>query len=194
MSIGALHRAVFLDRDGVINKDWYSEASGEWESPLRPADFHLIDGALEGMKLLSDSGFLLFLVSNQPSFAKGKTTLEALRGVHDHFASVLASNGIAFRDFFYSYCHPKGVVPGYCGDCPDRKPNPFFLLKAQREHGIDLSASWMVGDRETDIECGLRAGVRTIRIANSHALDRSGLPEPHAHAASLGDAARLILQ
>jgi D-glycero-D-manno-heptose 1,7-bisphosphate phosphatase len=194
MRIGEERRAVFLDRDGVINEDWLNPATGEWESPLAPESLIVIDGAIEGMRALRAAGFRLFLVSNQPSFAKGKATLEALHAVHDRLVSILAENGIHFSEFYYSYSHPDAVVPGYGGECHDRKPSPYFLHKAAREHQLDMANSWMVGDRESDVECGVRAGVRTIRVRNTRAGIRPQTPEPDAHAEGLFEAAQIILR
>jgi D-glycero-D-manno-heptose 1,7-bisphosphate phosphatase len=159
--------AVFLDRDGVINRDWWNFQTQAWESPIRPEDFSLHDGALEALLTLRSVGYRLFLVSNQPSAAKGKCTVKDLKAVHERFLEILSANQIEFDDFFYSYTHPSGVVRELSGPSPERKPSPYFLNYAISRFGLERGECWMVGDRCTDIECGKRAGVRTIRVNGS---------------------------
>jgi D-glycero-D-manno-heptose 1,7-bisphosphate phosphatase len=158
------HRAVFLDRDGVINRNVLNAATGEYESPLTAEQFEFVPGALDAMRALQAAGFLLFLVSNQPNYAKGKASLETLQSIHDRLIFGLDAAGITFAAFYYCFHHPHGRVEGYSGGCVCRKPSPHFLLKASAEFEVDLQHSWMVGDRTTDIKCGSRAGTRTILI------------------------------
>jgi D-glycero-D-manno-heptose 1,7-bisphosphate phosphatase len=177
MGIGRLapaapNRAVFVDRDGVINRNVFNAETGAYESPHRPEDFHLADGAIPALARLETAGFRLFLVSNQPSYAKGKTTLAMLEAVHGRLMDALKAARITFSAFYYCYHHPESKVPGYGGPCSCRKPSPFFLFKARDEFGIDLAQSWMIGDRVTDIECGRAAGVHTIRVAEDHPATR----------------------
>ena len=187
-------RAIFLDRDGVLNYNVLNPLTGEFEAPLRPEDFRLIPGVLESLAVLRDSGFLLFLVSNQPNYAKGKVTLDALEGIHNRLESALDEAGIAFRGFNYCLHHPEAVVPSLLGPCQCRKPSPHFLLKAQDEHAIDLSKSWMIGDRVTDVQCGKAAGVRTIRIVDEEAQACETLDSAADFiATSLGSAVSILL-
>ena len=160
--------AVFLDRDGVINLNVFNPASGEFEAPLTAADFALASGAVDGLRRLQQAGFPLFVVSNQPNYAKGKSSLA------DHFAidatmrAQLAEEGIAFARVDYCLHHPKGVVAEYSGVCACRKPSPYFLLRAMRDFGLSAEQSWMIGDREADILCGRAANVRTLLIDADH--------------------------
>jgi D-glycero-D-manno-heptose 1,7-bisphosphate phosphatase len=186
-------RAVFLDRDGCLNEDWFNPATGAWESPMAPPDLVLRPGAVEALGSLQSRGYALFLVSNQPSFAKGKCSLEDLRAVHARFAALMEEGGVRFRDFYYSYGHPIGVTTGYSGPAADRKPSPYFLLLAAERHAVDLRASWMVGDRDTDIECGRRAGTRTIKVANPHAVCYNNSIEPDHHAENILEVAQTII-
>jgi len=187
-------RAIFLDRDGVLNYNVLNPLNGELEAPLTPEDFRLIPGVLESLGVLRDSGFLLFLVSNQPNYAKGKVTLDALEGIHNRLESALDEAGIAFEGFNYCLHHPQAVVPSLLGPCQCRKPSPHFLLKAQDEHAIDLSKSWMIGDRVTDVQCGKAAGVRTIRIVDEDAEGGdAGDDSPDFTARDLASAVRILL-
>lgn len=187
-------RAVFLDRDGVINRNVFNPATGEYESPLRPEDFVLAPGALDALKKLQDAGYLLFVVSNQPNAAKGKVTMDQLMAIHERLTVALRKANITISEFYYCYHHPQGVVPEYAVPCDCRKPSPFFLLKAREKYGIDLARSWMIGDRTTDIECGHAAGVRTVRVGEDSMLKRkSGKVKANYKAKDLGDATTIVL-
>lgn len=186
-------RAVFLDRDGCLNDDWFNPVTGAWESPLSPADLTLRPGALEALRRLQEAGWALFLVSNQPSFAKGKCRLEDLWAVHARFLRLLEAAGIRFLDVYYSYHHPDAVVAGYDGACVDRKPSPYFLHLAAATHRVNLAASWVVGDRDTDVEFGQRGGARTIQVVNPHTGDRAGHAAADHHARDILGAAEIIL-
>lgn len=187
-------RAIFLDRDGVLNYNVLNPLTGEFEAPLTPEDFRLIPGVLESLGVLRDSGFLLFLVSNQPNCAKGKVTLDALEAIHDRLESALDEADIAFKAFNYCLHHPQAVVPSLLGPCQCRKPSPYFLLKAQNEHAIDLSRSWMIGDRVTDVQCGKAAGARTIRIVDEKSQTcETGDSAADFTAESLPRAVRIVL-
>jgi len=177
--------AVFLDRDGVLNELVLNPGTGDYESPRAPEDLKIAEGILAPMKALASAGFGLFLVSNQPSHAKGKTTLENIREIHRRLDIFLRDNGVAFVEYYYCYHHPRGVVPGYSGPCPCRKPSPFFLLKAQRERGVDPSRSWMIGDQDTDIECGRNAGCRTALLLNERSAAKRGGSRPDITGGSL---------
>jgi D-glycero-D-manno-heptose 1,7-bisphosphate phosphatase len=157
-------KAVFLDRDGVINRLVFNETNGEFEPPHRIADLSLYPWTIESLRKIIEYGFDLFLVSNQPDYAKGKCSLEDLKSVHERLDEIFRENKIFFREYYYCYHHPAGIVPGYSGECTCRKPSPFFLKKAEREYGINMKESWMIGDREADILCGRGAGVRTIMV------------------------------
>jgi histidinol-phosphate phosphatase family protein len=187
-------RAVFLDRDGCLNDDWFNPATGAWESPMSPADLVLRPGAVPALRRLRADGWALFLVSNQPSFAKGKCRLEDLHAVHARFAGLMDEAGVAFQDYYYSHRHPDGVVPGYSGPSPDRKPSPYFLHLAVERHGVDLAASWVVGDRDSDVAFGRRGGVRTIQVANPRAGAYAGRERPDHRADDILAAAEIILQ
>jgi D-glycero-D-manno-heptose 1,7-bisphosphate phosphatase len=162
--MGAHFRAVFLDRDGVINQNVWNAVSGEYEAPLTAAEFVLLPGALEALRRLQRAGFLLFVMSNQPNYAKGKSSLEELAAIDAKMRREVAAAGVVFAGVDYCLHHPEGIVAEYSGTCVCRKPSPYFLMRAMREFGLDAAQSWMIGDRETDVICGRAAGVRTIFI------------------------------
>lgn len=180
-------KAVFLDRDGVINANVFYADSGEVEAPRTVADFNILPGALEAMKRLQDAGYLLFVVSNQPNQAKRKATRADHDAIQRKLTAALDRAGIAVTDFFYCFHHPQGVEPALSGPCDCRKPSPYFLNQARDAHGLDMAQSWMVGDRDTDIQCGRAAGVRTMYIAEG------GSTGADHFAASLNQAGDIIL-
>jgi len=188
-----MKKAVFLDRDGVLNELVLNPATGEYEPPHSPVDLILFPYVIESLRVLQDADFELFLVSNQPDYAKGKTLLENIHTVHARFNHILTSGGIYFREYYYCYHHPNGVVPEYSFACECRKPKPYFLLKAARDYGINLENSWLIGDRDSDIECGKAAGTKTIMIDETHSSGLRGSSHPDKIAANLKDALTIIL-
>lgn len=185
--------AVFLDRDGIINELVLNHVTGEYEPPHSPDELVLFPWVIDSLKTLQESGFKLFVVSNQPDYAKGKISLEALHNIHAKLNGILSREGIQIREYYYCYHHPRGVIPGYSYECDCRKPKPYFLLNAANEYRIDLSHSWMVGDRDTDIECGKRSGVLTILVDEKHSSEYRGSSNPDYYAANLKVASQIIL-
>jgi D-glycero-D-manno-heptose 1,7-bisphosphate phosphatase len=187
-------RAVFVDRDGVLNALVPDPGSGRPESPLTAGAVALIPGAAEALRRLSDAGWRLVGVSNQPAAAKGTATLEELRAVHERVIGLLAAEGVRFDDFRLCLHHPDGVVAELSGACECRKPAPGMLLDGGRTLGVDLAESWMVGDTDADVEAGRAAGCRTILIEQpGSAHKRGGGSDPDASAVDLATAVDLIL-
>lgn len=156
--------AAFLDRDGVLNELVYDPDSDARESPLKVEDVRLLSGAAAAAHELASTGFALVCVSNQPAAAKGKVTVEQLLAVHARVVHLLARAGVQLDASRLCLHHPRGVVPELSRPCACRKPGPGMLLDAARSLGLDLSASWMVGDTDADILAGRAAGCRTVLI------------------------------
>lgn len=190
----ASDRAVFLDRDGTINRNLFYSDTAEFEGPRSAEEFQLYPWSIEALKALKQAGFCLFIVSNQPNFAKGKSTLESLAGIQERLVSELDRADIQLLDSYYCLHHPDSVLRGY-SRCDCRKPSPRFLFAAAEKYAINLACSWMVGDRSTDVECGFRAGVRTIRLTPDHPSPnlQSDWPKADHHAPDLLAATRIIL-
>lgn len=186
-------RAVFFDRDGVLVEPVWNPSTVEYESTHSLDDVQLCSNVLAPLRELQAQAFQLFIVSNQPSYAKGKTPLQNLRAIAQAVEDRFRAAGITFRQAYYCYHHPQGVVPGYARPCTCRKPQPFFLLLAAEHYGIDLSRSWMVGDRDSDVECGLRAGCRTILIRHPRAREQQGGTPPDYVAVDVAEATAIIL-
>jgi D-glycero-D-manno-heptose 1,7-bisphosphate phosphatase len=178
--------AVFLDRDGVLNELVPDPVSGAPESPLTPEDVRLIPAAAAAAARLGQAGFPLVCVSNQPAAAKGRVTVARLLAVHERVLTLLALRGGTLLDSRLCPHHEQGVVPELSGPCACRKPAPGMLLDAAAAHGLDLDASWMVGDTDADILAGRAAGCRTLLVAYPGSVHkRLREVDPDARAASL---------
>ncbi len=143
-------RAVFLDRDGVINCAVVRE--GKPYPPANLDELKILPGVLDALKQLKAAGFVLIVVSNQPDVARGTTPRESVEAINAYLAERLPI------DHFIMCYHDSG------DNCDCRKPRPGMLLTGGREFGVDLSASFMVGDRWRDVEAGASAGCRTFFI------------------------------
>ena len=169
-----MNKAVFLDRDGVINPLVYNPATSEYESPHYPEDFSIFTYVLKSLKFLKKHCFKIYIISNQPSYAKGKTTLENIKNIEKLLFDFSLENGRLIDDFFYCYHHPEGIVPEYSIFCRCRKPDTLFLEKAVKENNLDAGNCFLVGDQDTDIECGKKMNFYTIKINNKHSMKKSG--------------------
>lgn len=158
-------RAVFLDRDGVINEPVWDPQDGAWESPLRPEDVRLVPGARDALQSLSQFGRLV-VVSNQPGAAKGKTTMAGLDATHERIIECLGTAAGSITLWSYCHHHPRAIDPQLRKSCSCRKPSPGMLQEAAAALGIDLAASWMIGDTDADMEAGHRAGCKTILVCH----------------------------
>lgn len=153
-------KAIFLDRDGTINKYvGFLCALGDME---------LLDGTSEAIKLINKSGYLAVVVTNQPVIARGEVTLSELQEIHNKMETLLGKDGAYIDALYYCPHHPhkgyEGEVAELKIDCNCRKPKPGMLLKAAEDYNIDLKKSWMIGDSDTDIQAGETAGCKCIKI------------------------------
>lgn len=153
-------KAVFLDRDGTINR---------YVGFLRkPEDFELLEGVAEAVKKINESGWLAIVVTNQPVIARGEVTGEELEEIHRKMETLLGEQGAYLDAIYYCPHHPhagyEGEIPELKINCDCRKPKPGMLWQAAKEFPLDLSESWMVGDSENDIQAGQAAGCRTALI------------------------------
>jgi D-glycero-D-manno-heptose 1,7-bisphosphate phosphatase len=189
-----LRAAVLVDRDGVINQLVTDPVTGNPESPLQVSDVALVSGAVDALADLRDAGFALVGISNQPAAAKGTVGRDELLAVHARVVELVAAGGVEFDAFELCLHHPDGVIPELSGACDCRKPAPGMLLRAAHALGLDLAASWMVGDTDADVVAGRRAGCRTVLVEQpGSAHKRTDAAVPHGRAADLRGAAALIL-
>jgi D-glycero-D-manno-heptose 1,7-bisphosphate phosphatase len=160
-------RAVFLDRDGTINK-----LNG---FITRPENFELIDGAAEAVAGINRAGYLAIVITNQPVIARGEVSLEELETIHNKMETELGKQGAYLDDIFFCPHHPDKGFPGerpeYKIDCDCRKPKPGLLLRAAEKYNIDLTASYMVGDDDRDIKAALAAGCRPVLLKDNSDMD-----------------------
>jgi D-glycero-D-manno-heptose 1,7-bisphosphate phosphatase len=155
-------RAVFLDRDGVIN-----QKPPEGRYVTRWEDFHILPGVVEGIALLNRAGFCVIVVTNQRCVAKGLMTVADLERMHQRMSESLSQAGATIDGIYYC---PHEMEPS----CNCRKPLPGMLLDAARSRGIELPASWMIGDSDIDVEAGRNAGCKTARLLATN--ETSGEP------------------
>lgn len=148
-----MNKAVFLDRDGVINRN----ASIEGEYITCWEDLEILPGVGQAITWLNRSGFQVIVVTNQRGVAKGLITVAQLESIHQRMCQALAHEGAWIKAIYYC---PHEISP----PCACRKPQPGMLLEAALAFDIDLAVSWMIGDSEKDVEAGKRAGCRTARL------------------------------
>lgn len=189
-------RAVFLDRDGVINQLVYYPEHGIVDSPFTLRQFNLVEGAAKSLKEIRDIGYLLIVVSNQPGIAKAHFSKRTLEGMGEKMKRELAKEHVTLDGEYYCLHHPEALKKEYRLNCGCRKPEPGLILRGATEHGIDLRKSFMVGDGIVDVQAGNRAGCRTILVANVNSLllkiMRDSKAEPDFIARNLGEALQIL--
>ena len=134
---------------------------------------------------------MLFLVTNQPSYAKGKCSLEDLQEIHWRVLDELRSAAVTITDSYVCYHHPESTVEGY-GPCECRKPSPYFIREAANKYNVDLARSWMVGDQDTDVVTGINAGCRTALLKYEHSTGKRGGAQPDLICDDLADLVRKL--
>jgi D-glycero-D-manno-heptose 1,7-bisphosphate phosphatase len=179
MSPEAKQPAVFLDRDGVINRALVRD--GKPYSPPTPEDLDVLPGVPEALRDLRSHGYKLLVVTNQPDVGRGKQSRESLEAMHQDLRARLSLDDILV-------CTHTDA-----DDCDCRKPLPGMLLEAAKKHNIDLAASYMVGDRWKDIDAGYNAGCKTILVDYGYS-ERSPERVPGLIVKSLREAADWIIR
>ena len=160
-------KAIFLDRDGTINK---------YVVFLRNIDeFELLPGVSEAIRMINASGYLAIVVTNQPVIARGEVTFEELDNIHYKMETLLGNDGAYIDGLYFCPHHPhkgyEGEIPELKIECDCRKPKPGMLLKAAKDLNIDLKASYMIGDSDSDVQAGEAAGCTSIKINEGGLLD-----------------------
>lgn len=173
------HKAVFLDRDGVVNLAVVKD--GKPFPPQSAAELEINPDAYRTLPLLKSLGFLLLVVTNQPDVSRGTQTREAVEDIHAALRSQLP------LDDFFTCCHDAA------DRCECRKPLPGLILEAALRHEITLKDSFLIGDRWRDVDAGFAAGVRTVWIDYGY-RERGPGHEPSARVASLLEAGKWIEQ
>ncbi len=175
-----MKKAVFLDRDGVINRPIVRD--GKPYPPMCVEEFEMLHGVVEACAKLKAAGFLLIVATNQPDVGRGTLARETVESIHAKMSTSLSLDRV-------EVCYDGGAAHGQPSEF--RKPSPGMLLHAARELEIDLRQSWMVGDRWRDIDCGAAAGCRTVFIDLRY--DEMLRATPDFRAADLSEAAEIII-
>jgi D-glycero-D-manno-heptose 1,7-bisphosphate phosphatase len=153
-------RAIFMDRDGTICDEvgYVNHASRS----------RLLPNSLEAIRLVNQAGYLAIVATNQSGVARGLFDQSLVDEVHRQLAERVAAGGGRLDALYYCPHHPREGQPPYRAECDCRKPRPGMLLRAAREHGIDLAASWMVGDSLVDLEAGVAAGAGVVHVLTGY--------------------------
>lgn len=161
-----MKKAVFIDRDGTLNIDeGYTH---------KISDFKFISGAEKAIKLLNDNGFLAIIVTNQAGVARGYYEEKDVEELHNHINKTLKKNNARIDSFYYCPHHVKEGIGKYKKDCDCRKPNIGMFKKAIKDFKIDISNSWMIGDKLDDMTFGENCGLKTILVETGHGKDVKG--------------------
>lgn len=181
-------RAVFIDKDGTLIEDVPYNVD--------PELIQLTPGAIEGLRLISEAGYQLIVITNQSGVARGYFPESALVAVEERVRQLLIKFDIYLAGFYYCPHHPDGVVQSLAIACACRKPEPGLLLRSAADRDIDLARSWFIGDILNDVEAGRRAGCKTILINNGNETEWQLSPQraPHYTVADLVEAARVIVE
>jgi D-glycero-D-manno-heptose 1,7-bisphosphate phosphatase len=146
-------KCVFFDRDGVVNEPSDDYFLKSWD------EFRFMPGFIESLRVAQEKGYVAVIITNQQGVGKGLTSVEMLDQIHTQLIAELAGLGLELLDVYYC---PHLAEEG----CACRKPKPGMILDASKKYNLNVGASWMVGDRERDIESGHAAGCRAIRVAD----------------------------
>lgn len=188
--------AVFLDRDGVINKLVFYPDFGIIDSPMNPSQFRLIDGAAEAISNFNRLGLKVIIVSNQPGIAKGKTTPDLLAKISFKMKRLLEAQGAHIDGEYYCLHHPHAKLIAYRINCDCRKPKAGLLLQAAKDFNLDTSKCYMVGDGLTDVKAGSSVGCKTIFVGERKCDICKLMTEKHAQpdifASNLLEASHII--
>lgn len=156
-------KAVFLDRDGVLNVDV--------AYLYRIEDLQWVDGAREALAYLNEQGYKLFVVTNQSGIARGYYTAAEMQALHEHMQSQLQQFKAKIEKFYYCPHHKDGKVAEFACECSCRKPKPGMLLQAFSEYELDKEQCFMIGDKDSDLEAAANAGIKGYKFTGGSLLD-----------------------
>ena len=188
-----MNRAVFLDRDGVINELYYDDNQGIIDSPFHPDQFELFPKVGEAINTLHELGYLVIIISNQPGIAKKHFTEKTFEMVKQKMRDELGKDNTYIDAEYYCLHHPEAKIEKYRKKCDCRKPKPGMINQAVKDRDIDTSSSWVIGDSIVDIELGEIVGCKTIFIGKKKCYIWSEMKhEPDYVASDLYEAAMII--
>jgi len=189
-----MKKAVFLDRDGVINRNVHDLT--------KPDQLVLIPGSAEAIRKINESSLLVVVITNQPVISKGFCSFEVMEKIHKRMSSLLAKEGACIDAVYMCPHHPekghRGEVPALKIECDCRKPLTGLFLQAEKERGIDLGKSWVVGDSYSDVAAGRSIGAKTILLTSgggSGSRNEEDIPavKPDYVLKNLSEAVKVIL-
>jgi len=164
------HPAVFVDRDGVINEILWNDDIEQLDSPMKVSQFKFLPHVAEALRECKDKGYYIFVVTNQPGAAKGKTDLATLYDINTYMIDALAEQNVEIDDLFMCPHYPKELPQTkekfLIKKCNCRKPEPGLILRAMRKYNIDMSSSFMIGDSCSDVVAGSAVGLQTIFLGD----------------------------
>lgn len=156
-----MNKAVFLDRDGTINK--------EVNYLHRPEDFVFIPGAVEAIKIFRRLGYKVIVITNQAGVARGYYKEGDVKALHQFLDNLLADEGTSIDAYYYCPHHPDGILEEYEGECSCRKPKTGMIIHATKDFDIDLSNSIIIGDKEIDVQTGKNSGIgKCVLVRSGH--------------------------
>lgn len=161
-------KAVFLDRDGVVNELVYFPEHGVIDSPFVAAQFHLCRGVPGAIKKFQRAGYKVIIASNQPGIAKGHILPDDFKRIRNTMKTQLAQEDVVLDGEYYCLHHPEAKIARYRAECACRKPKPGLIFNAARDMDIDIAESWFIGDNLTDMQAGRSAGCHTLLIGKMH--------------------------
>ena len=164
-----MNKAVFLDKDGTISKD-----VGYLNDP---AKLEVFPYSAQAIKMLNDAGFKVIVVSNQAGIARGHLTENILQAIDKKVHKTILNSGGVIDAIYYCPHHPEHGVHPFKKACENRKPNPGMLLRGKKEFDLDMSKSYLIGDKLSDIEAGNNAGVKPILVKTGYGAENAKKPE-----------------
>lgn len=156
-------KAVFFDRDGVLNEDV--------AYLYKIADLRWVEGAREAVAYLTQLGYKIFIVTNQSGIARGYYTVDEMQQLHEYMQRAIAADGGKIEKIYYCPHHPEGSVAEYACTCDCRKPKPGMILNALAEYDIDKEQSFLIGDSKRDVEAAEAAGIKGYLFTGGSLLD-----------------------
>jgi D-glycero-D-manno-heptose 1,7-bisphosphate phosphatase len=174
-------RAVFVDRDGVLNDLVYNPEDGQLSSPFTAQQLRVFPYVAEAVRTIREElGFEVIVISNQPGVAKKQFTLAELDKMNEKIRRALKKGGASFDAEYYCLHHPSATIAKYRVVCDCRKPKPGLLLRAAKERDLDLKGSYFVGDALMDVQAGRAAGCTTILVGHLNTFLTRKMEEENA--------------